>query len=63
MSYFFSPSRLAFFHSSIPCADAPNDLRAVTDERHEALMVEIWTKGGQLVADADGNPDIAARDA
>lgn len=63
MAYFFSPSRLAFFHSAVPCSDVPDDLRPVTDERHEALMEEVWHNGKQIVADANGDPDTAARDA
>lgn len=63
MGYFFSPSRLAFFHSDIPCDDAPNDLRPLTDERHEALMGELLRNGKQLAADDAGDPLAIERDA
>lgn len=63
MSYLFSPSRLAFFHVAIPCADTPDDLRPVSDKRHEALMVEVWSNGKEIVADANGDPVARSRDA
>lgn len=63
MGYFFSPSRLAFFHSSVPCKDAPDDLRPLTNERHEALMEDILRNGKELTADAAGDPIAVARDA
>lgn len=63
MGYFFSASRLTFFHSAIPCDDVPDDLRPLTDERHEALMEDVLRNGKQLAADDAGDPIAVARDA
>lgn len=59
MSYFFSPSRLAFFHSDIPYQELPGDLVAVTDELHEKLMTMQMEKGMKIVAGAGGTPAVA----
>jgi len=61
MPYLFSPSRLAFFHTDVPCNDLPGDAVEVTDGAHESIMEGLLLHGKVLQADGEGAPVAAER--
>lgn len=61
MPYLFSASRLTFFHTEVPCANIPEDVVEITDEKHESLMEDLLMRGKTLQADDQGSPEAVTR--
>ncbi len=61
MPYLFSPSKLAFFHTDVPCNDLPGDVVEVSDGAHESIMEGVLLHGKVLQADTEGAPVAAER--
>lgn len=61
MPYLFSPSKLAFFHTDVPCSGLPVDVVEVADDVHESVMEGLLLHGKVLRADAEGAPVAAER--
>jgi hypothetical protein len=53
---YFSPSKKSFFHVNVHGTTMPEDVIAVSSERHQALLDEHYTTGKMFGADADGQP-------
>lgn len=61
MPYLFSPLKLAFFHTDVPCGDLPVGAIVVSDEEHESIMKGLLLQGKVLQAGEDGAPQAVER--
>ena len=61
MPYLFSPSKLAFFHTDVPCHGLPEDVVEVADDAHGAIMEGLLLHDKVLQADIEGGPVAAKR--